>query len=248
VSNEIPIANVEEGLGGWHFGFWGFDTGRFGSATVNCCRRSPTPAILGLLFLLPLVAGCPWVPAERHRAVQRQLLEAQERISTLEAQIADHQQTIRSQQEQIARARGLPIDTFEHLIMPVRIELERMSGGYALEGGPGHEGILLYIRPIDRDGHVVKAAGTIDVKLLELAAPADRMLIATYHFDLETTRSLWFGRMWTHHFSVRCPWPPDRLPGHNEITAQVVFTEVLTGAALTAHDTYEIVLPPDLPE
>lgn len=209
----------------------------------RCGQVLLAPLLLGVIC----AGGCNTVPAAEFQAVQRDLQLSQERVQRLEQQVADQQTTIRSQQEQVARLRGIEKTAgVDDLVVPVRIELERMSGGYDNDGKTGDDGIVLYIQPFDRDGSVIKAAGTLDIKLLDLANPPDRMLIATYHFDPPTTRGMWYGRMWTHHFSARCPFPPNRLPEHPEVTAQVTFTDLLTGAALSTQGVFKITLPPKL--
>jgi hypothetical protein len=101
----------------------------------------------------------------------------------------------------------------------------------------------LFIQPIDADQHVVKCAGSLKVQLYDLANADGEQLIFEDSYDLATTRSLWYGRLWTHHFTIRCPWPADRPPEHQEITARVVFTDLLTGKSLVAQEVYKVTLP-----
>ncbi len=202
------------------------------------------PSLLGVVAVAALaMPACNTVPGEKFQNVQRELQLAQEKIQQLERQVLDQQQTIRSQQEQVATLRGVKTSDIDQLVIPDKIELERLSGAYDNDGKPGDDGIVLYVQPVDRDGSVIKAAGTIDVKLVDLANPPDDMVIATYHFDPPTTRSLWYGRLMTNHFTVRCPWPPNRLPEHPDITAQVTFTELLTGRVLQAQGVFKVKLP-----
>lgn len=187
--------------------------------------------------------GCNVVPGEKFQATQRDLQLTQEKVSQLEAKTAEQQETIRNLQARIAELRKMDTGAIDQLIVPVRIELANLSGGYDDDGKAGDDGIELFVQPIDRDQHVVKAAGALQVQLYDLANPDDGQLIFERSFDLPTTRSLWYGRMWTHHFTVRCPWPEGRPPAHNEITARVVFTDLLTGNSLKVQGVYKITLP-----
>jgi len=189
------------------------------------------------------VFGCNYVPAEKFQATQRQLQLTQEKVNGLEVTVADQQQTISKLQSRIMEMRQLDEGDLEQLITPVRIEIEKLSGGYNEDGKPGDEGIELFVRPIDRDQHVIKAAGTLQVTLYDLANPPESQVIGECLFDAAQTRSLWYGRMWTHHFTVRCPWINSRYPVHDEITARVVFTDLLTGKSLTAQEVFHIDLP-----
>jgi hypothetical protein len=192
-----------------------------------------------------LAAGCNTVPAEKFQTAQRELLQAQERVRRLETDLAAQQQTTKDLAAQITNLQKVPGASEDVLIIPVRIELASMSGGYDDDGKPGDDGLVLYIQPIDRDQDVVKAAGTLKIKLIDPQNPPGHSDFAEYNFDLEHTRPLWYGRLMTHHFSVKCPWPAGHRPAHNQIIAYVVFTDLLSGKALTATGTYKITFPPE---
>lgn len=205
-----------------------------------------------LLFLpiLPLLAGClDYVSGEKFQATQRKLQLAQEQVKRLENELAEQQQSMRTVQSQLARLHGLtPEEKLEQLVTPVRLELEGLSGAYDTDGSAGDDGLLLFVRPIDRDGHVIKAAGTLRVNILDPLNPPNRNVVAEYYFDVPTTRDLWYGRLWTQHFTVRCPWPAGQVPMHEELTAHVTFVDLLTGRTLTTQQACKITLPPTLPD
>ncbi len=212
-------------------------------------RLTATRAASVLMLALLCVTGCtPGVPAEKFRDVQAKLLLAEEQVKRLESQLADQQETIRNLQAQIVKLRQIKSDSIDDLIVPVKIELERLSGGYDNDGKVGDDGIVLYVQPVDADGHIVKAAGTLDIELFDLQAPSGQQRIAPYQFDAKTTRSKWYGRMWTNHFTVYCPWPPGKPPAHDLVTANVVFTDLLTGRSLKAQAAYKIKFPLQQPQ
>lgn len=197
-------------------------------------------------LLLPLLAlGCEsQVPAKDFREVQRQLQESREEVSRLGNELAQQTELAQALQARIARQRGLTHqDMLDELVAPVRLELEEMSGGYDTDGQPGDDGIALFIRPIDRDGHAIKAAGSLRITILDPLSPPNANVVAEYHFDVPATRKLWYGRLWTYHFTVRCPWPPGQMPLHDEVTAHVAFTDLLTGKLLTTQKAFKITRP-----
>src|SRR5687767_12524021 len=131
--------------------------------------------------LLMIFTGCAaTVPVKSFNEVQLKLQQAQEQVKKLEAELAAEQQASKNLQRQVAEVRNIKGDPSEELIVPVKIQLERMSGGFDTDGKVGDDGIVLYIQPIDRQGHVVKAAGTLKVMLYDLAAPSDQNVIAEY--------------------------------------------------------------------
>ena len=116
--------------------------------------------------------------------------------------------------------------------------------GHEVSGSVGDDGIVLYVQPIDRDQHVVKAPGTLTVKLFDPLNPEGHVEYASYHWDWPHLRDKWYGGLMTNHFTVRCAWRGNDLPAHDEIIAHVVFTELITGKSLTTTAAYKITFPP----
>ena len=104
-------------------------------------RRSDRISLESLITLLIMCAcfvpGCMTnVPAEKYQAVQKELQAANERITLLETQISAQAQTINTLRKQIANlaeSQGEG-DPAEILVVPERIELAGMSGGYDSDG------------------------------------------------------------------------------------------------------------------
>lgn len=198
----------------------------------------------GCLSLLALVGCQGTVPAEDYREVQRQLQAAQEQSAKCAQELLDAQQANRTLQDQIARLSGLSTDQRQNeLILPTGIKLANMSGGYDNDNQPGDDGIVLYIQPIDRDGQVLKLAGTLKIRVLDLQSPPESMVISEQSLDAQATQEAWYGRLWTNHFTVRCPWPQGRTPAHDQVTAHVTFTDLLTGRIFTTQQTFKVRLP-----
>lgn len=193
-----------------------------------------------------ICVGCDTVPAEKYFVALREKQTATETIERLEQQVGDEQKAVSLLQQQVATLRGLKEGQFDELVVPVRIQLASQSGGYDLDRKAGDDGILLYIQPIDRDGHVIKAAGSIQVTLIDLTEPTTPKVMAPYQFDVAKTRSLWYGRLMTHHFTVRCPWPPSGPPAGDEVTALIEFTDLLSGKTLRCQDHFKIEHAPKL--
>src|SRR5690606_41710476 len=85
---------------------------------------------------------------------------------------------------------ALPISPLDELVIPVKIELERMSGGYDEDGKAGDDGIVLYIQPMDKDGSVLKVAGTIKVTLYDLQNPPEQHRSEEHTSELQSRENL----------------------------------------------------------
>jgi len=210
-----------------------------GAVKTGAWRAFSAAAVLGLL-------GCDTVPTDKFLEVQRESQAAKEQVARLEDQLAEEQQTVRNLQKQLANVRGMDQNVLGELVTPVKIRLAPQSGGYQVDEKPGDAGVVLYIQPVDKDGDVIKAAGSIQVTLLDLTNPSSPVVVATYSFDVATTSKMWYGRFMTDHYTVRCPWPPSGPPATDEITARVEFTVLLTGRVLIAQERFPIKRPPVL--
>lgn len=197
-------------------------------------------SVVGLTLLS--LSGCGnTVPTERYNQAQQELLACKESTTKLQSQLTDQERSIRTLQQQVSELRSSKAP-FDDLVTVDRIELDRLSAGYDTDGKPGDDGVVLYVQPKDKEGAVLKVAGTLKVTLFDLQNPPESNVLAEYNFDAKTTRGLWFGRLMTNHFTIRCPLPIR--PAHDRITAEVVFTELLTGRTFRAQGVYTLKLGP----
>ncbi len=217
----------------------------------------PSPVSRGGVASLPraaavlaslLLFGCD-AQRESMTGLRMQIDAQKKQIVDLEKRIVTLEEERDAQARQIATLQRIAPDRMAKLVTVDRIVLDRLTGGYDEDGRPGDEGVVAYIQPLDADGHVIKAAGSIRMEVFDLANPPERSLVCRGDWDVDHTRKAWSGRLWTNHFTVRCPWPPPdrRPPAHRELTVRVEFTELLTGRKFTAQTACTIKFAADLP-
>ncbi len=153
------------------------------------------------------------------------------------------EETIGRQNEQIADLQNLGDKRLEKLFYVTHLELGRRSGGVDKDGRSGDDAVVVYLQPVDRDGHVIKAAGEVTVQLYDLAnAPAEN-LIGEYHWSLDELGATWAGGfLGSSQFSLLCPWRTGP-PAHDQITIRATFTDYLTGKTFTAQRVVSVHLP-----
>lgn len=142
----------------------------------------------------------------------------------------------------IQQLRGLDASKRLELVVHVdRIEIERLSGGYDDNKDGRDDGVVVYLKLIDADGDVIKAAGAASVKLFDLSKGDGGLPVAQGQWTAEQMRPLWYGKMMTSHYSLRVPLPGgiSISPG-TPLTARVEFTDLLTGRTFQAQKPCEV--------
>ena len=185
-----------------------------------------------------LISGCE-TPGPRE--AERELQLAREAIEAQKDQLAAQRATIDALQRQVDTIRHIRPDDLAMIFYPEKLEIEGLSGGFDADGRPGDDGITVYLRPIDGEGDVLKVAGEIHIQLYDLAPPGK--LIGEYTVPVDEARKLWYGKLMTYHYTVKCPWqhgPPE----HPEITIRATFIDYLTQRVISAQKTCTIALPP----
>ncbi len=187
-----------------------------------------------------VAAGC-WTPTQGD--VQQENRALREALRKRESELAAQATTIEQLHRQLTLARGLSDDDLKKIFYPERLEIDRLSGGADYDGRPGDDGVTVHLRPIDRDGDVIKVAGDIRIQLFDLAAPPDRNLIGEYTIPADQVGKLWHGKLLTGHYTIKCPWPG--LPPENPvITIRAVFVDYFTRRVVSAQAVCQVKLAP----
>ena len=198
---------------------------------------------MAVVLLAVILVGCQNTSPQRISQVRKELADVQDDNKQLRDKLALSEQTVQSQLQQIQNLTEFPLGKarLESLVTTDRIELDRLTGGYDKNQDGYDDGIVVYLQPIDVDGHVIKSTGKITVRLFDLNAPEARLLGETAVSPLES-RKLWYGQAWTHHFTIHCPF--ESRPRQSPVTVQVVFVELLTGREFKAQRSCEVKIEP----
>ena len=197
--------------------------------------------VAALILLSSLAAGCLSSGGQGDR--QEEEARRGQENSRLRRELAEAQQRMADQQEQIATLLDLGSHRLERIFHVERIRLGRFTSGYDDDGEPGYDGVKVFLQPIDGSGSVLKAAGEVKIQLVDLAAPEGSTELGAYQFDLDAVATRWFSGAFTYHFSFLCPWR-DRRPAGKEVTVRAVFTDYLTGKTFTAQRLCILDAPP----
>jgi len=203
-------------------------------------RFAPT-FIPAVILLATAAGGCGWFDkglakdTEQIEQLQTELREVTESRDGLQAVVVDQQKQIRSLQA-LGKVR---LDKLFHV---EKIELGRYTGGIDTDGESGDDAVKVYLRPVDREGHTIKAAGDVKIRLFDLAADPRQSLIGEYEWTADQVAKQWSGSFMTYHFSFVCPWKKVP-PLHTDVTVRVEFVDYLTGKHFTTQKLCKVKLP-----
>ncbi|MHC4295419.1 MAG: hypothetical protein ACYSTL_07520 [Planctomycetota bacterium] len=180
---------------------------------------------------------------KREDSLTEQLQTCKTELSKLETEAGELRTLTADQEKQIRTLRGLGEKRLEKLFYVERIELGRYTGAADLDGKAGDDGIKVFLKPIDRAGSVVKAAGDVKIQLFDLGIEPPDNLIGEYEWTPGQIAKQWSSGFVAYHFSFECPWKGSA-PQHDEITVRVEFTDYLTGKTFTAQKLCKVKLAP----
>jgi len=166
------------------------------------------------------------------------------KVADLERELQARDQTLRDQRRQIQTLQGIDGDGERLKLIPHadRIEIDPLSGGYGGDARSGSEGLVVYLQTFDQDGDPIKAAGSVDLEVLDLNAPPDRQLIAECKYDPAALRQTWYSKFLTSHYTLKCPWksgPPPRAT----LTLRARFVDLVTGKTFELVKQVKVNLP-----
>ena len=199
-------------------------------------------------FLLPIVvtvaciitSGCEDI--SRELQLEKQLESERTKNRSLTDKVEILTDNISAKNAQLDNLLKLKPNRLSKLFTLKKITIGSHSGGIDTDKKPGHDAIKILIKPVDKDGHVLKTAGDVTIRFFDLASEkSEEILLAEFNFPVEKIGKHWSGGLFTNHYSFSCPIPEGKRPV-SEITVRVAFVEYLTGKTFSAQKLCKIKL------
>lgn len=194
---------------------------------------------LVLMLLLSGLTGCP--PGGGSIDANRKIDQLEESIAKKDNELAAQLSTINELNKELLSARAIKPEQLEKIFYPEKLVFDSLTGGEDYDKKLGDDGVTVYLKPVDRDGDVIKVAGDIRIELFDLAEPGDN-LVGRYEVGVDEVHKLWYGKFMTQHYTIRCPWLHGP-PKHDQITIRATFRDYLTQRVVTAQTVVTVRLP-----
>jgi hypothetical protein len=179
---------------------------------------------------LSFAAGCK--PSNLRVAIASEVVELKQQNKQCEDKLKKSQAEAEQLKKQVATLSelksGLKLESIYNL---QSIKITRYTGLYENEAGK-KERLVVYIQPIDDDGDVIKAAGSVDVQLWDLSR-TEKPLLAQWHIEPTELKKMWVATVMSINY--RLPFDVgDILAGvKGDLTVKVTFTDYIFGKVFT---------------
>ncbi len=193
---------------------------------------------LYLLFALSgisVITGCS-NQSDKLIACENRTAKLKQENEKLTRELVDCQQQLIAQKSQIENLQKFGHDRLKDMIKLKRISLAKLTGGYDSNHDGYDDSVIIYLQPIDTDGHIVKTAGSVKVQIFSLSD--NPQLIGQIELPPNQLRKKWVGSLWTNHYAIKCPFKI--APKNQYVTVRVQFTELLTGRTFIAQKQIKI--------
>ena len=148
----------------------------------------------------------------------------------LESSIKQLEQARDSLQQQVNTLAGLPEAVNKAQYYQVKeAKLSKYTGLYDKDRDGACEKLIVYIKPIDQDGDIIKAAGRVTVQLWDLNSESAEALLGSWTVEPEQLRTLWFAAMMNINYRLVFDLPAGAASRPGPLTVKVAFTDLLSG-------------------
>lgn len=186
---------------------------------------------LGCLLVGPvLVAATGCESAGRRKPVSAsQIVELEDQKSELEREIKGLKQENEKLNKQVEVLLGLPEDRLQNIHRLRRVKITRYTNFYDKDDDGKKEKLVVYLQPIDEDGDIIKAPGTVDVQLWDLNKENGKALLGEWHIGQNELRKLWFKTIVTVNYRLTFDVADKVENPKDPMTVYATFTDYLTG-------------------
>ena len=180
-----------------------------------------------LVLTAILLCGCG-VGSARKEPLELKVEALQQEKADLAGKVERCQVENEQLQQQVKSLAALPRDGRKDFYKLTGVQVARFTGFYDTDKDGRRERLLVYIQPIDTDGDIIKAAGTVQVQLWNLNNPGDQALIGQWQVQPDQLRKLWVGALVSNY---RLPFDTSVTPEllAQPLTVKIAFTDYLTG-------------------
>ncbi len=187
-----------------------------------------------MICTLVAVVGC-----DNSDSIKKTLLEQSKELrlknDELSLQVEQLEAEKKTLKQQVKVLSALDADfRLANLVKVERIEIARRTNFYDKDGDGTKEKLIVYVKPIDETGDVIKASGTFDIQLWDLDRPADQAQLGRWKIEADQLKKLWASTLMGRAYRLSFDEAEKTSEDNHALTVKVTFTEYLTGKIFKA--------------
>ena len=183
------------------------------------------------VLLLGFIIGCEDSHKISLEEENLQLLREKKQIQNAFGQSQKENEQLKKQITTLSELK--PGVRLENLYDLQRIRITKYTNLYDKNKDGKKEKLLVYLRPIDAEGDVIKASGSVDVQLWNLNNKDNEALLRQWHVNPDELKEMWFATIVTMNYRLTFD-VADLIETFEEpLTVKVTFTDYLSGKVFT---------------
>jgi hypothetical protein len=151
----------------------------------------------------------------------------------LTGDVEQYRAEIEQLRAQVRSLSVLPKDQSNNPYEIMALRIAKISNFFDKDSDGKQEKLVVYVQPVDAEGDVIKAAGTVAVQLWNLDNPNGEALLSEWHVEPAELRKLWFSSF-TTGYRLTFDRPAGLEVLSEPLTVKVTFTDYLTGETFRA--------------
>ena len=181
-----------------------------------------------VVWLVVIITGCENSKSKSPFIDEINALKQEK--TQLREQIEESEKEVEQLKEQVQVLSGLPgEEKAKNLYNVQKIKVTRYTNLYDKDDDGRYEKLIVYLQPIDEEGDVVKATGSVDVQLWDLNKEGDKALLGEWHVGAGELKKLWFATIVTINYRMTYDVSEIISEYKEALTVKVTFTDYVTG-------------------
>lgn len=162
------------------------------------------------------------------------LVEKVEKLTKLNSQLQEQVRKTYSENEQLKNQvktlSGLsPEIRLENLYNLQDVQLTSYTNLYDRNKDLKKETLIIYLQPIDEEGDIVKASGSVDVQLWNLSKDPNQALVGQWRIEPAELKKCWFATIVTANYRLTFDVGDIVKNSKEPFTVKIIFTDYITG-------------------
>ncbi len=186
-----------------------------------------------LLMAAGLLPGCG-AGSERMHPLEMKARDLEREKTELVEQLEECRIRTEQLKAQVRALSALPEEKHENFYALRSLKITGLTNFYDKDDDGVREALVVYIKPIDQIGDIIKAAGAVHVQLWDLDKPSDQALLGEWQVQPAELQKLWFDTLVSASYRLVFDAALTAEVRAQPLTVKVTFTDYLTGEIFTA--------------